>query len=226
MATRTVTIPGWTFDTKRDPTFLYDDGPHTYMLRGQRIWNWSAVGKSVGVIDDRYYTIASRERGKMIHQALHYMDEGDLHWPDMPPGFQAYLDAYEKFRRDWNFIPQLREVPLYNPDLLYGITPDAAGLILDGEPAIIEIKTGAIPWWAKYQTALQEETIRRWEEKPTWRRRIGLQLKADGTYVPKEFKDARDYVKAQAAVITAQSNESKPLVSVEKPEDLNTLVEI
>lgn len=210
-----VTIPGWTFDARRDPSFRYEDGPHFYWLKGQRIWSATGVLKAVGYIDDRYYTHSSAQRGKMVHLGTHHVDDNDLHSPDWPDGMLGYFEAYQEMKLKWKFTPRLREVPLYHPDFIYGVTPDGEGEILGGEPAIIELKSGAMPWWARYQTALQEIAIRSWEEKPVWRRRVGIELRPNGSFKPFEFNDPADYVKSQAIVIAAQNNEARPLVRLD-----------
>jgi hypothetical protein len=208
-AIRRVTIPNWSFE-KRDTSFDFDDVAHEYRLKGNVILGATGAMKRCGWIDTTYYTEAGRQRGTWVHQAIHYSEEGDLHWPEMPPWVQGYLDAYKRFKDDWKFKARLREIPLYHPEFLYGVIPDGEGLVLDGEPAIVELKTGIMPWWTKYQTALQELAIRAWEKNPFWRRRFGVELHADGTYKPQEFKNNADYVRAQCGVIAAQCNENKP----------------
>lgn len=208
-AINAVTIPDFGFD-KRDPSFDFNDERHEYRLNGEVILGATGLMKRCGWIDTTYYTESGRQRGTWVHQAVHYVDEGDLaplsadsQW------IQPYLDAYMGFKRDFKFTPRLWETPLYHPEFRYGVMPDREWLILVGEPAIIELKTGKMPWWAKYQTALQELAIRAWEKQPKWRRRFGVELHADGTYTAQEFKNPADYQRAQCAVITAQCNENK-----------------
>lgn len=207
-----VEIPGWCFDEKRDPSFRYDDEPHEYWLNKEQIYGFSAITKAVGWVtpeEERRYTEESRYRGHYVHWCTRLDDEGDLHDPDVDYSYRGYLEGYRAFRRDYNFKPRLIEVPLYNPLLRYGVTPDREGLILTGNPAIVELKTGEVNWRTKYQTAAQDMGIAHWEEKPTYRRRFGVKLNVDGTYRVEEYKDFNDYDRWKCAVIAAQSNEGK-----------------
>lgn len=209
-AIRRISIPSFTFEAKRDPSFDFDEVKHEYRLNGAVIIGATSVLRRCGWVDGTYYTEASRLRGTWVHQAIHYSEEGDLKWDDKPEWIQGYLDAHQRFREDWQFTARLREVPLYHPQYLYGVMPDAEGLILGKEPAIVEYKTGQMQWWTKYQTALQELAIRAWETNPVWRRRFGVELHADGTYKVQEFKTHADYARAHCAVVTVQCNENKP----------------
>ncbi len=206
--TSKVTIPGWKFDQKRDPSFRFDPEPHEYWLKDNLLWGFSAIVKAVGWVDDTWFTEESRVRGTHVHMGTHFIDEGGADWSTIRQEIFGYIMAYENFKKDWNFKPRLIELPLYHPLLLYGVTPDREGLVQDGDPAIVELKSGALTWVAQYQTAAQDLAIQAWEKKPTYRRRIGVKLLSDGTYIAKEYKDPRDYDRWKCAVVTAQSNQN------------------
>ncbi len=209
-----VTIPGWKFEKSAlyDPTYRYDDAPHEYWLQSQLMYGFSAIVKAVGWVDDTWFTEEGRWRGHCVHQGTRFIDEGNADWSTIAQEFFGYIMAYENFKKDWNFKPRLIEVPLYHPTLRYGVTPDREGLILEGVPAIVELKSGALSWVARYQTAAQDLAIQAWETHPTYRRRFGVKLLSDGTYMVKEFKEFIDYDRWKCAVVTAQANEGKLLL--------------
>ena len=99
----------------------------------------------------------------------------------------AIFRAWEKFKRDWKFIPRIMELPMYDPLLMFAGIPDREGL-LDGEPAIIEIKSGLMPRWAAYQTAGQELLLNAWDDPKisVVRRRYGVALQSSECSTYKE----------------------------------------
>ena len=210
-----VKIPGWQFDELRDPSFRLDEERHEYWLQGGIIRGYSGIVRDVNWAspdDLRFYTEDGRYRGTYVHWCTRLDDEGDLNDADVDYEYFGYLAAYRQFKIDWQFVPRLIELPMYHRHLRHGITPDREGLIFGKYPAIVELKTGELTWLTKYQTAAQDLSIQSWEEKPTYRRRIGVKLNADGTYLPKEYKDPLDYERWKCAVVTAQANESKNVI--------------
>jgi hypothetical protein len=166
------------------PKFRFDADTHTYWLGSTRLPGCTSILKECGVIDDRYYTEASRLRGQAVHAACHYLGEGDLDWSSVSPKILGYVHAYERFMVEQNFHPRENEVPKYHKIYLYGVTPDSIGL-LGTEEAIVERKTGPMPEWAALQTAAQAMA----HDPDNWRRysRLGLELHEDGTYKLERF---------------------------------------
>lgn len=212
-----VLIPGWCYDEKKDPSFRYDDEPHEYWLNGQLMYGFSAIVKAVGWVDDSWFTEEGRWRGHCVHLGTRFIDEGNADWSTIAQEFFGYIMSYEKFKKEWNFRPRLIEIPLYHP-MGYGVTPDREGLtdhpggLWKDAPTIIELKSGAMSWVARYQTAAQDLAIQAWEPSPTFRRRVGIKLCSDGDYMAKLYQDFRDYDRWKCAVVTAQSNEGKLLI--------------
>ncbi len=204
-------IPAWTFARRRDPSFEFVSDPHEYHLKGTRLWSPSGTFLQVGYVDDRYYTEESRYRGQYVHRATHLVDEKDLVWNDVAPEYLGYVEAYCEFKEMWRFKPRLREIPLYHPDYLYGTTPDGEGKILDGDDAIVELKTGTMPWWTAIQTAAHDMGVGAWDAKEIYRRRFGVELKKNGKFRVKEFDDDHDYDVWKGNLITVQRTGKPPL---------------
>ncbi len=182
-------IPGWMFVKRCDASFNFLSDPHEYHLKGQRLWSPSGVFLEVRYVDDRYYTPESCYRGQYVHRVTHLVDDGDIRWNDIAKQYLGFVEAYCEFKEVYKFKPRFREIPVYNPDYLYGVTPDAEGIILDGDDAIVEIKTGTMPWWVRIQLAAQSMGLAPWDTTETYRRRFCVELKANGKFRVKEFED-------------------------------------
>ena len=195
----------WHFHEKRDPTFEFLEEPHEYVLQSRRLWSATGVISFVGWADGQeYYRPEHLIRGSNVHILTHHEDNGTLESSFVDDAYIGYLMAYQEFKRVWNFVPRVMETPMYHPQHFYGVTPDREGLILDGDAAIIELKSGVMPWWTKYQTAAQDMAINAWEPVPTFRRRVGVQLSKDGKFKAEEFTDPDDYDGFLEALRTCQ----------------------
>ncbi len=156
--------------------------------------------------DNTYYTEESRYRGSYIHRVTHLIDDNDSGiWGKIHHDFLGFVEAYCEWKEVWKFKPRMREVPIYHPEHNYGVTPDGEGLILQGDEAIVEIKTGTMPWWTAIQTASQDMAVHAWDkDQRKTRRRIGVELKKTGKFRAKEFDDEDDYHTWQANLKTCQ----------------------
>lgn len=171
--------------------FKFIEETHTYLLGEKKLPSITGIIRDCGYSDTRFYTEEARTRGSHVHLAIKFLNKRTLDWSSVLDKYLGYVMAYEKFARDWNLVVRIFELPMFHRLLLFAGMPDLIGTVLDGVPAIIELKTGVVPRWAALQTMAQELLIRAWEPKQTIRyRRWGVTLNADGTYSkPKEFKD-------------------------------------
>jgi len=204
-------LDGWQFDAKRDPSFAFLEEPHEYRLGDRRLWSPSAVFRQVGYVEDFYYTDAARHRGSYVHWITRLSDENDLDLNDVAPEYLPYHEAYREFVRVWKFVPLLTERPIYHASMLYGVTPDRVGLIHGGDPAVVELKTGSMPWWAAIQAAAQDDAVQSWMQSPRFHRRIVVQLRKNGRFVARECDDPDDYDVWRAALKTCQRIGDPPL---------------
>lgn len=207
----------WTFDKDKDPSFRYEDGPHLYHFQKGILISCTGIIRSVGwepKEDIDRYTPQSAEDGTRRHQIAQDSDEGkpSLEVRDEDLG---YLAGWQRFVREYGVTMRLIERPMYHRTLLYGVTPDREVLIGGKYPAMVEIKSGAMKWWTKYQLCLQDLAIQSWQAKPQIRRRIGVKLLSEGDYIVKEWEDIGDYARAKAAVVTAHANENETRAAAE-----------
>ncbi len=204
------------FPIYQDGSFRFDPETHLSYVRERIPWSITGALKKAGLIKTDYYTPEGRLRGNHVHSACHYVDDGDLDWEHFEQkraDIVGYARGWEKFKYEWNFIPDLIELPMYADEehggLFFAGIPDRAGRILNGEPAIVEIKTGTMMRWTAYQTAGQDLLLRAWEPQLIFRRRFGVCLKPDGTYKkPVEFTrdDEYDHDVFRAALLCAQAD--------------------
>jgi hypothetical protein len=169
---------------------------HEYFFNGRKVPSVTGILKEVGLIDGEWFTDEARERGKAVHAATELLDLDDLDLDSLHPKIEPYVRAYQKFKNDTGFKPELIEHRVFNNEYNYAGTLDRTGFFPDGDEVILDIKSGPISGWAALQISAYDYCL----DKA--RQRMALQLKNDGTYKVKSFKGHSDlYVFFSAAVI-------------------------
>lgn len=171
----------------------FDSESHVYKIDGQIVPSNTQVLTDVKIIDDTWYDEHGKERGKAVHFACQLIDEESLDWSTVSDEIAPYAHAYEKFKIESSFVPNLIEIPHYNFTFRYGTTIDRTGTLPKRGEILLELKSGAVEDWAGLQLALQNECL------PKRLPRFALQLKSDGTYRLQEFTDPNDRNVALAA---------------------------
>lgn len=172
---------------------IFDESSHTYKWQGRVLPSVTQVLKGAGLTEylDRIPADTlekARLRGKAVHEACQYVDEG-IGFFYIPPEIQGYVDAWEKFKKDTGIVFEEIEKPRFHPIYLFAGTPDRVG-ILNGRPCIPDIKTYEAPEWAGIQTS-GYEIILRSKERPLFDR-YAVHLKDDGKYKITQFKGLED----------------------------------
>ena len=169
----------------------FDEENHVYRWNDAVVPSVTQILKHGGIIDDRWYTDDARDRGVAVHKAadLHIrnnLDEGSIH-----PIVRPYFDGLLKFMKDTRFKPMLQfcEVRQFHPIYIYAGTPDFFG-ILNGRPALIDVKTGDARQSARYQTAAYANFPMLKAYSPD---RFDLRLYNDGRYKLNPHPDAQDF---------------------------------
>ena len=136
---------------------FFDAEAHAYYVNGRPVLSVTQVLKSVGFIDDTYYTEEGRERGTFVHEACEAVDLGDAPLEDVPDDLRWYVRAWVRFRDEHGFEAEEIEKPRANLTLCYAGTPDRVGRFTRGQWAgrrfVIDFKTGALAKWWRYQLA-------------------------------------------------------------------------
>jgi hypothetical protein len=128
------------------------------------------------------------EKGRAVHLACQYLDEGGLDWSSVSDEILPYLMAYEAFKKDTGFKPTRIEERLFHPTLMFTGQIDREGR-LNGNHIVLDFKSGAITPYCGIQLSGYDLLL------PTLRmprERYGLQLMPTGKYSLKQFKDGQD----------------------------------
>lgn len=222
-------VPGLTFD-----------GPlHRYTLDGNVVPSVTGILKASGLIDFSGIPAGilevARLRGTIVHQAIHFANEGDLDLEQFRadfPDFVGYLEGWFAFVGEANYVPLLNEGRIASRRLQVAGTFDTFGL-LNGHGALIDYATGRPEDVSKdYQTASYLGLALDWSAEPECDprlqaflqqhpviRRYAVALKKTGTYQLHPYTDPADYrkfltlVEAQR-IVTARRGEWARLAEV------------
>lgn len=208
----------------------FDAEPHQYTLDGKPVPSVTGILKASGLIDFSgipWSTLeAARERGTLVHTAVHYYNEGDLNEDQFRatfPAYAPYLDAWIAFLKQRHFVPILNEHRIASRRLEIAGTLDCLG-VLDGRGALVDFATGRPEDVAKdLQTSAYYALALEWahDEDPALAEyfaryphvdRMAVALRRDGTFRldpyedPSDFRKFRTLVEAQR-IVTARRGE-------------------
>lgn len=168
----------------------FDEATHTYRFGGQVV---PGVTSILSPLTDfsrvpPHVLQAAADFGKAVHRACELDDLGELDETTLDDALLPYLQAWRKFSAEHDVQWEQIERPVYHATMRYAGTPDRFGKV-NGRPTVVDIKSTAQlypsvgPQLAAYANALQNP----------YADRIAVQLKADGTYVAKPYKDPTDW---------------------------------
>lgn len=177
------------------PKLVFDPKEHEYWLGRDRLESVTEVIEGLGIIDATWFTETSRIRGARVHSATALFDQGRLDWESLAPieavlgePIANYVRAWEAFRNETGFTPAKIEIIGYHDRYRYAGTLDRIGTFANGREALLDIKTGPVEDWVGLQTAAYNAMHP--SQRP--RARCGVGLRADGTYMIREFPDVDD----------------------------------
>lgn len=121
---------------------VFFDDRHEYQVGGEII---PSVSEILRFITRELYSTVSQytldnaaDRGKRVHAATENLDRyGEV---QIDADIQPYIEAYVKWRKDYDPQWSRIEYACYHPDLMYAGTLDRYGTI-QGEQYIVDIKT-------------------------------------------------------------------------------------
>jgi hypothetical protein len=183
---------------------------HTYELDGVRVPSVTGVLHRAGLIDFSHVPpsilAAALERGRVVHQAIHFWNERDLdvaafdrQFPECAP----YLHGWITFTEQRRFVPVLNERHVASRRHQVAGTLDCLGL-LDGTAVLLDFKTGRPDdVAADLQTAAYHALAAEWAEEDDALarffaahpvvRRFAVQLRKDATFRIEAYADPRDF---------------------------------
>lgn len=105
----------------------FDKEGHVYTAAGQVLPSITQILKAEGFIDTSHYDDWSRDKGSMVHLAIHYDITGELDESSIDPEIVPYLAAWRKFKKESGFNVERSEKPAANLMYRYAGTPDLIG---------------------------------------------------------------------------------------------------
>ena len=133
--------------------------------------------------------------GRLVHQACHYFDEGDLDESGLHPEVHARLQGYKQFRADTGYEPAVHERRhiFEVHGMRFSGQYDSVGT-RGKENWLVDIKNAASfsPCWGLQTAAYELGLPSRRLCAPFNYRRVVVQLFADGRYKLHTFSDGND----------------------------------
>ena len=166
-----------------NPVFTFDQNEHRYFLDGVEIPGVTSILKEAGLCRSYDGFHEAQLRGLHVHTACEWLDLNDLDWASVYPQWVGYVRAYERFKQEQGFAPELIEFQSYSPAYRFGGTIDRVG-VMEGKKVLGDIKTGQPEDWHPIQTAAYSLLVDGVQE------RISVYLKDDGTYRIERHADA------------------------------------
>lgn len=151
----------------------------------------------IAVVYESQAMVEGARRGRLVHAAAHLIGNGksiDPAWTDRHPETAPYIAGIEAFldKHQWTFTVQPETEVRADAERYCG-HPDWIG-ILDGVPAIVDLKTGAFPAWAGLQLGGYLYALRSMGlDKGHQMIRVGLELPGNERFkLHYEFTDPRN----------------------------------
>lgn len=141
--------------------YSYDSETHRYTKDGAEIPSVTQALAAAGFYpDSSWYTEASRDRGRAVHQCCEYISRGIWKEEGTHPEIVPYGKAFQKFVEDAGWQCWLTETSLFCDSPLFAGTLDQFGYAENfQEWMILDFKSGKPPAAAKLQGCLYHELI-------------------------------------------------------------------
>lgn len=192
----------------------FDPLEHRYFLDGVAIPGVTSILRDVGLIDFSHVPARiledAQERGRLVHQALHYLAEDDLRPDSVAPEFQGYVEAGKDFRRTSGLLVYACEFRVWHPQYRYAGTVDLYGLWEGERPCLCDYKTGhPNDVAADLQLAAYAEAARALDPDLGDLLRISVKLSKDGTFEVESYDNPMDFSQFLAALTIANRRRQK-----------------
>jgi hypothetical protein len=173
---------------------------HLYRLNDNPVPGVTSVISGLGLIDTSWFTDEHRFRGKAVHAAVHYWLEGDLDWKSLSPALVGYVEGAIRLIETVKLEGLHIEARVGSETYGFCGTADFVGTIL-GEPVVLDWKSGPVRETTGMQLSGYEIALREEPGAPDRFRRIGVQLRSDGTFPkPVNFTSSKDERRFLAAL--------------------------
>ena len=175
-----------------NPQLFFNETEHRYFAGGIELPSVTRVLSSAGLFDYNFLSAEHREqcleRGRRVHRATEQDDQAGLDEESLDAEILPYIEAWRKFKRDFQFTPEWIERRVFHPLFRYGGTIDRVGRIRNGDQWLVDLKTGQAPNATRYQTAAYSACLKH----PRTYARRAVELRSDASYHVIAY-DAGDY---------------------------------
>ena len=160
----------------------------TQILAASGRCSWDCVDE-----ETRKYAL---KRGQTVHWLCQLEDEGALNWRTVPTDLRGYRKSWRSWKRHSGFQVLWIERIFYVARYGFAGRVDRTGsfpatsMYGTGSSGVVDLKTGEIGDWVRFQLCLYTLAV---DPRPAIARRIrriGVGLRADGTYKVKEWPAA------------------------------------
>lgn len=176
------------------PAIEFDAATHTYTVNGEEWPSVTTIIREAGLCDTTGWNEFVATRGTHVHEACRLVDCGDLDDEVLDPRLRGYVAAWRKFAEAAQWKPERAEVVVASSAGRYAGTLDRIGEA-GGKRLMLDIKTGSPQPWHGIQLAAYMQCDGMYIMP-----RMGVYLRADGTYSTKSYKDINDRHIFNAAV--------------------------
>jgi len=172
------------------------DENHVYHLNGEIVSGVTTLLQSVvdySMVDVTVLAFKAK-LGTYVHLATEYFDNKTLDIDSLDAALLPYVNAWILFNKETGFVTELSEHVVYHERYHYAGTLDRVG-ILNDERILLDIKcTSVLEPHVGVQLAAYFEAENSTREKPDRvKKRFALQLKKDGSYNLKRYKNIEDF---------------------------------
>jgi hypothetical protein len=176
---------------------LFDEEPHLYRFRGRDYISVTQAIRLAGMGDD--FSMVSEERmdyarrrGRMVHLACQYFDEGVLDLQSVDAAIRGYVEAYLKFREECKIKVIETEQKIVAERMGLAGTPDLIAW-MSGRRVVIDRKTSQhMSKSMGLQTAGYKILREQVENTQLIYGRYGLRLEKTGNYKLFEHDNPED----------------------------------
>lgn len=168
----------------------FDEPSHTYRLNGVAVPSVTTVIGAVWTELWDWCNDFAKERGRVVHKAVHYAIKGTLDWDSIDPFLTGYVTAATRALRDLKIDVEHSESRVYSVAYQYAGTLDVLGE-RNGKRIMLDWKTGdpglacglQLAAYVAARTEMTGEVIRE---------RLGIWLHEDSTYDVRAYTDRND----------------------------------
>lgn len=180
----------------KDPDYIRVSDVLKMFPKGERFVHWYYKFKNYAAM--REGLRQASERGSFVDDLIKKILNNEPH--EVPPEYDQYILAFDKFRKDWDFEVILSDQEVSDPELKYVGTLDLYGILKNkltekSEHVVIDIKTG-VPTMDKFGNKTYETFMSMHCQTAAYARAINKTNRVTRTYILRLFSDGNYLLEA------------------------------